>query len=220
MCGRYTLKSSERALQAAFPGVVFPDELPPRFNIAPTQPVLAITGDDPSHATFLRWGLVPPWGKDLRVGSKLINARAEDAARKPAFRAAYQRRRCALIADGFYEWRPAARGKKKEPVFYALRDGAPFAFAGLWERWWPKHGAEPIATCTLLTTDANELVRLVHDRMPVLLRPQDIARWLDPQTDSDELLAPFPAEEMRARDVSNAVNDATHEAADCLAPAQ
>ena len=182
--------------------------------------MLAITGDGPSHAQYLRWGLVPPWAKDLKLGSKLINARAEDVAHKPPFRAAYQRRRCVLIADGFYEWRPAARGKKKEPVYYALRDGAPFAIAGLWERWWPGHGAEPIATCTLLTADANELVRRVHDRMPVLLRPQDIARWLVPQADSAHLLAPFPAEALRARDVSTVVNDANHEAADCLAPAQ
>lgn len=221
MCGRFTLKSSKKVLEDEFPGIAFPDELPQRFNVAPTQLVLAATTDDPRHALPFRWGLIPFWAKDAKVGSKFINARAEGIAEKPAFRAAFRKRRGIVFADGFYEWQSLARSKKKQPLYFTLREGRPFALAALWEVWKPE-GGEPVRSVTLITTDPNDVVRGVHDRMPVILPPEKIDAWLSPELPVDQaaaLLAPIDPAGMSVRKVSPVVNSAGHEGPDCLAPA-
>ena len=186
--------------------------LKPRFNIAPTQPV-PVVRMTPQQAVpqrqfvVLHWGLVPSWAGDPAIGNRMINARAETAADKPAFRTAMRRRRCLVVADGFYEWQKA--GKVRRPMFIHMRDDQPFAFAGLWESW---EGADHSAleSCTILTTSANDLVRPIHDRMPVIVAPEDYGRWLDPAVEKPEpilpLLSSYPSEPMEAYAVSTWVN--------------
>jgi putative SOS response-associated peptidase YedK len=187
-------------------------KLPLRFNIAPTQdiPVVRYT-DAGRELTLMRWGLIPSWSKGPTSGSLLINARSETAAEKPAFRSAFKTRRCLIPADGFYEWKKT--GGKKQPYHFRLANGQPFAFAGLWEKW------QAIESCTILTTEANELAAQMHDRMPVILSPNDYAEWLDPQAkDSGMLLTPFPASEMSAIPVNPIVNNARNEGPECIEP--
>ena len=166
---------------------------------------------------FLHWGLVPSWADDPKIGNRMINARAETAADKPSFRTAMRRRRCLIVADGFYEWETVA--KRRQPMFIHMRDGRPFAFAGLWESW---EGADHSAleSCTILTTSANELVRPIHDRMPAIIAPADYAQWLDPAVQQADavlpLLHPFPAEEMEAYPVSPRVNSPARDDESCL----
>jgi putative SOS response-associated peptidase YedK len=218
MCGRFTLRANADALTDLF-GVILEADRPPRFNIAPTQPVLAVRdqGSGREYAR-LRWGLVPAWTKEIS-GPPLINARAETFANKPAFRTAFRQRRCLVAADSFYEWHKAAG--KKQPFSFRLRDGKPFALAGLWEQW--TGGAEPVESCTIITTTANDLVRPCHDRMPVILARADYAEWLDPAVRDVyrllELLQPYPAGEMAAVAVSPHVNNARHDDPRCLEPA-
>ena len=189
MCGRFALNVSAEDLSRLF-GIA-PEGVPdlgPRFNIAPTQPVLAIRqpAEGPRAADLLRWGLVPGWARDPGMGSRMINARAESAADRPAFRAALRRRRCIVPASGFYEWR--AEGGGKQPYFIHRPQGELLAIAGLWERWRAQDG-EDLDTCALLTTAANPDVSALHDRMPVLLQPGDFERWLDPTLSDPQLLA-------------------------------
>jgi putative SOS response-associated peptidase YedK len=220
MCGRFTLRTAASAIAEQFSLLEVPD-LQPRFNIAPSQPV-PVVRIDPQQAArrqlvFLHWGLVPSWADDPKIGNRMINARAETAADKPSFRTALRRRRCLIVADGFYEWKTVA--KRRQPMFIHLRDGRPFAFAGLWEAW---EGADHSAleSCTILTTAANELVRPIHDRMPVIIAPRDYAQWLDPNVQQAEpiapLLRPYPAEEMDAYAVSPRVNSPTRDDEACL----
>ena len=224
MCGRFTLRAPASAVAEQF-GLLELAPFEPRFNIAPSQPVLVVRFSPnvvTPHRRFdwLRWGLIPSWADDPAIGNRLINARAETAADKPAFRAAMRRRRCLVVADGFYEWKKA--GAQKQPYFVHLRDDRPLAFAGLWESW---EGADhsAIESCTLLTTDPNEVVRPIHDRMPVILPPKDYSIWLDPAMQRPEqlgpLLIPYPSEAMEAFPVSRLVNSPTNEGPDCLAPA-
>ena len=223
MCGRFTLRTNPHEFATLF-GLNSVPDLPPRYNIAPTQDVLCIRDSgafDASarQAALLRWGLVPGWADDPKIGNKLINARSETVAAKPSFRSAFKRRRCLIVADGFYEWQRLAAGK--QPWFFRLADDEPFAFAGLWETW--SHGdGPPLETCCLLTTDANTVVGAVHDRMPVILPPADHGRWLDPATDAKRLhalLRPYPADAMTALAVSPQVNSPRHEGPELLAPA-
>ena len=221
MCGRFVLMSLGRDLAERFHLSEMPDP-EPRYNIAPTQMVAVVRRDEDSlrrRLDFVRWGLVPSWAKDLSIGSKLINARAETASQKPAFRAAFRYRRCLVPADGFYDWE---RGKgRKQPYLVSMADGSTFAFAGLWEKW---HSAEGkvIESCTILTTDANELLSPIHDRMPVILRPENYDVWLDPEAKQPELLLPllipYPAEQMAIRVVSPKVNKSAYDAPDCIEP--
>lgn len=207
MCGRFALKIPAKKLAAAFQVEEVP-AVEARYNIAPTQTILAVQqGPDGREAKWLKWGLVPSWAKDTAVSARLINARSETVTEKPSFREAFKKRRCIIPADGFYEWQRA--GGKKLPFFFQMKDEGSFGFAGLWERW---QGAdkELIESCTILTTEANDILRPVHDRMPVILHPDDYKVWLEVDERkvdlAKELLQPYPAGEMRAHRVSAEVN--------------
>lgn len=213
MCGRYTLTVDPADLQDAFQlETAPPPALTPRYNIAPTQPVAIIPNTEPRHIELFQWGLIPSWAKDPKIGNSLINARAETVAEKPAFRAAFKRRRCLILADGFYEWQREGegRGARKTPMFIQMKDGRPFAFAGLWETW-KAPDAEPLHTCTILTTTPNALMAPIHNRMPVILPAAAYAAWLTPgelpAVEALALLQPFDAEQMTARAVSTRVNN-------------
>ena len=200
MCGRYTLRATPQELAEFFELTRAP-ELEDRPNICPTQSVLGITLADDSNkreARDFRWGLVPSWSRDPTGGAKMINARSETAAEKPAFRAAFKRRRCLIPADGFYEWRKVAGQKKKQPCYVSVHDQPLIAFAGLWERW-EKENQDPLITCTILTTSANSKISAIHDRMPVILHPETYDLWLAAGSDTEELKAlmqPYPSEEI------------------------
>jgi putative SOS response-associated peptidase YedK len=194
----------------------------PRYNIAPTQPVATVRtarGSGDREMVFLRWGLVPSWSKDPSIGSRMINARSETVADKPAFRAAFRRRRCLVPADGFYEWQK--QNGWKQPFYIHLREGRPFAFAGLWE-FWKGEGDVIIESCTLLTTEPNDLIRPLHSRMPVILHPQQYDLWLDPGLDAPErlrpLLRPYPFADMEAYPVSRFVNKPQNDDPRCIEP--
>jgi putative SOS response-associated peptidase YedK len=228
MCGRYTLTRIDPAtLRARFGFEVDPtldfDERP-RFNIAPTDSVLAIRTADGARRELgrLRWGLLP--GRWAQEGTRaLINARAETLETQPAYRESFLQRRCLIPADGFYEWAEAASGRKaKQPMYVRLRTGEPFAFAGLWDEWTPPAGGEPLRTCTIVTTEANALLATFHHRMPVILAPEVEAVWLDPGLSDPEhlrsLLVPYPAAAMEAYPVSPAVNAARNDDAQLVLP--
>lgn len=213
MCGRYSLGQSAAALASAFELEQDPDWTP-RYNIAPTQSVAAIVASSGRQFKRLRWGLIPSWAKDIEIGSKLINARAETVAEKPSFRSAFKQRRCLVLADGFYEWQ--RQDGKKQPFYFQQSHGEPFAFAGLWERW--QDTEQTIESCTIITTQANELLEPVHNRMPVMLDAADYDRWIDPATPSETLQAllhPFTAEAMIGYPVSALVNRSTNDQPDC-----
>jgi putative SOS response-associated peptidase YedK len=226
MCGRYLLKAPADALRRAF-GFVEQPNLMPRYNIAPTQDVAVIRErrEPKGERTLqlLRWGLIPSWAEDMKGGAKLINARAEGISERTSFREAFQKRRCLVPADGFYEWR--TEGKIKQPYLIQRRDRAPFAFAGLWERWVPKtQPPEPayIDTFTIVTTEANALLRLLHVRMPVILAPEDYARWFDRGASEAELkalLKPAPEDLLAYVPVSPRVNAAAPDDAGLIEPA-
>jgi putative SOS response-associated peptidase YedK len=219
MCGRYTLIRLDDVLEK-FPWIEHsPPDLVPRYNIAPTQAILAVANDKPDEFTHFKWGLVPSWAKDPSVGYKMINARAETIADKPAFRNALKRRRCLVIADGFYEWKK--EGKSKTPMHIRMKDGKPFAFAGLWETWHDRSGTgSEVRSCTLITTEPNELMEDIHDRMPAIVPQERYRDWLAAgEMDSDrarEMLSPYPAAEMEARAVSTYVNSAKNEGEKCI----
>ena len=223
MCGRFTLRTPATKLAELFDLPAEP-VLAPRYNIAPTQPV-GIVRVQPAHLArewaLVRWGLIPSWSKDPSIGSRMINARGETAAEKPAFRAAFKRRRCLVPADGFYEWQQRSGGK--QPYFVTLADDEPFAIAGLWEYWEGADGSG-LETCTLLTTEPNELMASLHNRMPVIVDPADYTDWLGTGQDATpaelsrlhHLLRPYPAASMRASPVSTQVNNPRHEGPDCI----
>jgi putative SOS response-associated peptidase YedK len=215
MCGRFTLIRLADFLDE-FPWILPPVEVPPaagdhRYNIAPTQPVAAVIGGTSPHVEFVQWGLVPSWAKDAGGGGKLINARAETLAERPAFRRLLAGRRCLVPADGFYEWKPEGRGRKT-PYYLRLRSGRPFALAGLWDVWRDPSTGRSLTSCTIITGEPNATVAALHHRMAVILRADDYRRWLSPDALSDadrsELFAPYPAEAMEAHPVSSAVNSA------------
>jgi putative SOS response-associated peptidase YedK len=214
MCGRFTLRAPASVLAEQFALFGIPD-FTPRFNVAPTEERAPAR-----QLVALRWGLVPGWAKDPAIGNRMINARGETVAEKPAYRAAFRRRRCLLLADGFYEWQRT--GRAKQPYFIRMRDDRPFAFAGLWESWeGPDHSQ--VESCTLLTTEPNNLVAPIHNRMPVILAPADYERWLDLSIQAPEslrpLLAPYPSEAMEAYPVTTHVNSPAHDDPKCIEPA-
>ncbi len=221
MCGRFTLNATTEQLLDFFPGLIIPEQYAPRYNIAPTQPVAVIANNHPDQLDFFVWGLVPSWAKDPGIGSKMINARAETLTEKPAFRAAFRRRRCLIPATGFYEWRQDPEGKSKTPIYLYLKDGRPLSFAGLWESWNGPDGSN-ILSCTIITTSPNPLMATIHNRMPVILPPSAYAQWLDPgEPPSGGLLAllqPYPQEQMAAYPVSKLVNSPANDSPECIVP--
>lgn len=219
MCGRFTLNTSAQIIAEFFKLSEVPD-IKPRYNIAPTQSVATVTVSPQQmqrQFQFMRWGLIPSWAKDLKIGSKMINARSETVAEKPAFRSAIKHRRCLIVADGFYEWLP--QGKHKQPYYFQTTEGQPFAFAGLWESW-ESPEAENIVSCTIITTAANETVQPVHDRMPVILPEDAWEEWLDPAVNSAQevlpLLKPYAAAAMTANAVSAIVNSSSKDSPECI----
>lgn len=220
MCGRFTLRHSVEAIASAF-GLNEVPQLQPRYNIAPTQLVstILLPPENSNQRQFhqLRWGLIPSWAKDATMGARLINARAETVAEKPAFRSAFRHRRCLVVADGFYEWQRQER--KKQPFYFRLQNDQLFCFAGLWERWKSPDGEE-IHSCTILTTEANDLLRSIHDRMPVILDPKDYDLWLNPVAQNTEslqqLLRPYQAEAMTSYAVSTKVNNPANNIPECI----
>lgn len=191
----------------------------PSFNIAPTQNILTVVNEDGNHARHMRWGLIQSWAKDASIGNRMINARAETVAEKPSYRSAFRRRRCLILADGFYEWQKV--GPSKRPMRIVMSSGEPFAFAGLWETWKPPEG-ETITSCTIITTTPNELMEPIHNRMPVIIPEQAEAFWLDPDVQDaealSELLVPYSASEMKAYEVSTLVNSAANDSPEVIAP--
>ena len=219
MCGRYVLTNTEQ-LQRRFAVAQLPLELSPQYNIAPGQTLPVVVAGESGHAVeLMRWGLIPSWSKDPKVGAKLINARAEGLADKPSFRSPLRRQRCLVPASGFYEWRKA--GPAKTPYFIHLTSGELFGFAGLWDHWRDPHGQE-LHTYTIVTTAPNALVAPIHNRMPVILPRDAEDAWLDPENHDPAfltaLLRPYPAEQLEAYPVSPAVNSTANTGARLIAP--
>jgi putative SOS response-associated peptidase YedK len=221
MCGRYTL-SSPTDLLAELLELDSVPELAPRYNIAPTQEAAVVRFNAESGVRsleLLRWGLIPFWSKDPGIGSRMINARAETVAEKPSFRTSFKRKRCLVVADGFYEWQ--ATGGPKQPFYFRFEGGVPFALAGLWDRW-EKGEGEPIESFTILTTEPNEVVAPVHQRMPVILDREGMATWLDPAIEEADrltpLLGPFPTTGMEGYPVSTYVNSPGNDTPRCIEP--
>jgi len=222
VCGRFTLRAPPEAVAEHF-GLAEPPELSARYNIAPGQPAATIRANDGGETPVCElraWGLVPAWAEGPAIGQRMINARAETVAEKPAFRSAFRQRRCLIPADGFYEW--ASGSKPKQPYHIAREDGALFGFAGLWEAWRSQEG-RAVQSFTIVTTRANATLRRVHDRMPVILDPADYASWLDPGPGGAlrlrELLAPCPEEWLILQTVGLRVNDPRNDDPECVAPA-
>lgn len=217
MCGRFTLTLDPGELKEDLNLGEITFDYQPRYNVAPTQPVAAVRDAQTRNIELLRWGLVPSWAKDITMGDRMINARSETLTEKPAFKNAYAKRRCLILADGFFEWHRAASGSKI-PYYFKLKTGKPFAFAGLWEFWRSPDGDE-LRTCTIITTAANTLVAQHHERMPVILPLVAHVPWLALQTPAAELkllLAPYPPEEMTAYPVSKAVNSPANDSVECI----
>lgn len=229
MCGRFTQTRTWTELLEIY-GItesLSPSNFPARYNIAPTQNVPVVRRQPTSgerELVNLRWGLVPSWAKEIGIGAKMINARAETVADKPAFRDAFSKRRCLIVADGFYEWQAQPQGPKhpgpKQPYFITTADGRPFAFAGLWEEWWSPE-SNLVETCTIITTEASPALRPVHQRMPVILTPGSFDAWLDGVSgagDTRTLLAPYDGE-LTLRPVGRRVNNVGNDDRECIEPA-
>ena len=221
MCGRFTLTVDPADAGEEFDGVTFPSKFAPRYNIAPSQPVLAIPNDGRKTADFFVWGLIPSWAKDPTIGNRLINARGETLAEKPSFRGGYKYKRCLVLTNGYYEWKSVPGTKTKIPHFIRLKTARPFAFAGLWDEWQSPEGSS-ICSCTIVTTKPNKFLASIHDRMPVILHPKDYTDWLDssPRTAGslNHLITEFPAELMEAYPVSTLVNSPSNDRAECVLP--
>ena len=220
MCGRYSLTADEEQVQARFVARIPSGAQTARYNIAPTQPVWALVHAQELRIVALRWGLIPSWAKDKAIGNRMINARAEGIAEKPSFRRALRKRRCLVLADGFYEWKKT--GSSKVPYYVRLKSGEPFGFAGLWERWAGPSG-ETIHSCTIITTTPNELMADIHHRMPVIVPREAEERWLDPTVEDPQkvlpLLQPYAEGELEAYAVSTLVNSPRNDMAACIEPA-
>ncbi len=219
MCGRYSITASLEELAQRFDFDGDRDDFRPRYNVAPTQQVLTVVGGDTRRAGFMRWGLIPSWSKDGPSSRPLINARAETVAEKPSFRSSLKKQRCLVLADGFYEWQKV--GDTKRPMRITMRSGEPFAFAGLWSKWRDPEG-DSISSCAIITTEANDLLRPIHHRMPVILPEEVEDLWLDTDLDDSDaltqLLEPYPDNAMEAYEVSRLVNSASNDVPEATAP--
>jgi putative SOS response-associated peptidase YedK len=221
MCGRFTLTVDPAEFKDEFEGADFPAKFARRFNIAPSQAILAISNDVRKAADFFVWGLIPSWAKDPTIGQRLINARGETLGEKPAFRGAYKYKRCLILADGFFEWKTMPGTKTKIPHFIRLKTRKPFAFAGLWDEWHAADGGS-LRTCTVVTTTPNELMASIHNRMPVILQSEDHSEWLDPAPRTPDslkhLIKALPSELMEAYPVSVLVNSPANDRPECVLP--
>jgi len=219
MCGRFVRKRSSSAMARDFGVQEITDDLQPSFNVAPTDNVAVVLNNRVKLLVAMRWGLVPFWATDPKIASKHINARAETLTVKPAFKDAFKRRRCLVVADGFFEWQK--QGATKIPLFIHLEPERPFGFAGLYEIWTPPLG-ERLVTCTIITTQPNELVRPIHDRMPVILPKDAEDFWLDSAVEDHtrllDLLQPYQASDMGAFTVSRLVNSVKNNSPECIEP--
>lgn len=219
MCGRYVLIADPNLMQQEFNLSSLPDLGGMRYNIAPMQTLPVITNEKPDEVSFLRWGLVPSWSKDASGAGKMNNARSETAAEKPSFRTPFRRRRCLIPASGFYEWQSREQGKA--PMFIHLKNREVFGMAGLWDVWQSPDGGE-LRTFSVLTTDGNEFMQPIHDRMPVILRREDYALWLSgddvPVSKLQALMKPYDSSAMTAYEVSKAVNKASMDTPECIVP--
>lgn len=222
MCGRFTLTSNLDDLQGRFGFLSEITDSPffdhgPKYNIAPTQQVLTVTNDGRRRGEAMRWGLVPFWAKDLKVGARMINAVGETVSSKPAFRTAFKKRRCLVLANGFYEWKKD--GKRRLPTYIYSKSGEPMAFAGLWEQWKSPQG-QVVRSCTIITTSANPFIEPLHNRMPVILSEETQALWLDPLTEDpkilERLLIPAPVELLGSHPVSETVNSVNNQGPECI----
>jgi putative SOS response-associated peptidase YedK len=226
MCGR-VVQSSSPARYALVDGMNVRDSrvsnYPPRWNAAPSQELLVIRRNHQTGQVSLdplRWGLIPNWCKDPTGGRKPINAKAETVADLPSFREAYRKRRCILPVDGFYEWKAIKGQRAKKPYAIAMQDGSPFGIAGIWENWKDPSIGAWIRTFAIITTDANELVNQIHDRMPAILAPPDYVRWLSEEPDPRNMLKPFPSEAMRIWPISSRVNKPENDESSILEPVE
>lgn len=223
MCGRFTLTVSPDELQTYFPDFHIPADLPPSYNIAPSQPIPVVPNTGSKEMTFYKWGLVPSWSEDENFGGyNLINARGETVAEKPSFRTPFRRKRCLILSDGFFEWKKPSGGGRKTPYYIRMKDQRPFAFAGLWDRWQSPHGDALLSAC-IITTEPNETVAHLHNRMPVILPREAYPDWLQSgEVDPRQLtpyLTPYPGAEMEAYPVSTFVNNPKNNAPQCIEPA-
>jgi putative SOS response-associated peptidase YedK len=219
MCGRYTITTPTEQLAERFEAAP-PAEAPaPRYNAAPTQGLPVLLNKEPGQIQLLRWGLIPFWSKDASIGSRMINVRSETAAEKPSFREALRKRRCLVLADGFYEWQDTPEGK--QPFRFILASGEPFAFAGIWENWKDPEG-NLVRTFAILTVDPNALVAPVHNRMPAMLLPEHERLWLDARAEDEpwqQALRPYPSDLMRSYPVSKLVNSPSNDSEALIAQA-
>ncbi|MBD3672131.1 MAG: SOS response-associated peptidase [Planctomycetaceae bacterium] len=227
MCGRFTLRLPPQELQSFF-DLVRVDEYKPRYNIAPTQDIVAIRQSSEGRiGEMMHWGLIPHWAKDRKLAARMINARGETVSEKPSFRESFKRKRCLIPADGFYEWKDIG-AKYKQPYHITMVEEQPFAMAGLWSEWTDPDSGEAIESCTIITTEANSLMNELHERMPVILPPEDWGDWLSPEMPQDSrekerlesLLVPFSPDKMQYRAVSRLVSSPRNETPDCLSPAE
>lgn len=224
MCGRFTLASELEQLSEHFDDLQLDMEFSPRYNITPTQDVAVIANTseigEGHRLELYHWGLIPSWAKDPKIGSRMINARSETLTEKPSFRSAYKRRRCLILADGYYEWQTVPGEKSKQPIYVRLKSQNPFAFAGLWEEWKANYMENPLRSCTIITCSPNSYLEEYHHRMPVILPKDAYAQWLAPSEQSSEmlqpLLKPFPEDEMEAYPVSRYVNRPANDSPECI----
>lgn len=224
MCGRFSLTATAEEIIEHFSGVSIPpgaETQAARFNIAPSQPIAVVPNTDDRMLDYFVWGLIPFWAKDPKIGNRMINARGETLAEKPSFKAPYKYRRCLVLSSGFYEWQKQPGSTGKVPHFIRLKSGQPFAFAGLWDRWNSPDGSE-ILSATIITTKPNDFMKPIHNRMPVILAPSSYDSWLNPNEivpgSLDDLLVPYPSQEMEAFPVSTFVNNPRNDSPQCIQP--
>ena len=221
MCGRFLLAVDPAEMQEAFPGFDFKSDIEPRFNIAPSQPVIVLPNDSTRNPDYFNWGLIPSWAKDLSIGNRMINARAETLAEKPSFRGPYKYHRCLIPANGFYEWTKRSNSKSKQPYYIHLKNDGIFAFAGLWDEKQTDDGSS-IKTFTIITTIPNSLLASIHNRMPVILPKESYSEWLDPlpkKPDTlQQFLGPYPSDQMTATPISTYVNNPVNDSPECITP--
>ncbi len=219
MCARFVIKTSADEIASAFKVQEILSDLKTSYNVAPTQNIAAVINDGANKLISCRWGLIPPWAKDKSFASRMINARAETIAEKPNFKKPFKSTRCLILADGFFEWRKVQ--DKKIPMYIRMKDARPFGFAGLYSRWKPSDG-ESICTCAIITTEPNELLTPIHNRMPAILKPDQRETWLDPEfSDEKELLSllgPYDSDLMEVFEVSTAVNSPGNNSAENIKP--